>query len=107
MSGPAGTHSACVADRRGHRISRPRRWSSAMASEALVAEVGHEEQSPTSRLRSRGYVAVVVLAIIAATILAFLAKNVPYFPFDVPVTKSIQSLEIPGLEAFFQGVAWV
>jgi undecaprenyl-diphosphatase len=78
-----------------------------MASEALVAEVGHEQRQPDTRLRSWRFLVVVFLATVAASALAFLAKSIPYFPFDVEVTRSIQSLSIPGLEPFFRAVAWV
>jgi len=78
-----------------------------MASEALVAEVGHEQRQPDTRLRSWRFLVIVFLATVAASALAFLAKSVPYFPFDVEMTRSIQSLSIPGLETLLRAVAWV
>jgi membrane-associated phospholipid phosphatase len=78
-----------------------------MAFEALVEGVGHERQAPTSRLRSWRYQILVLISIVAAAVLAALAKTVPYFPFDLEVTLAIQSLSIPGMETFFRAVAWV
>lgn len=78
-----------------------------MATESLVAGVTHEQHHRTSRLRSWHYQVLLVFGIVAAGALAFLARNIPYFQFDVELTRAIQALSIPGLEMLFQAVAWV
>src|SRR3954454_7117352 len=61
----------------------------------------------------RGYRAEVVawIALIAAivgfAVLAMLARSTPYFWFDVPLTRAIQSVDWPPLRLFLEGISWL
>ena len=50
---------------------------------------------------------VVVLAIIGFTALAVVAHTTPYFRFDLPIARAIQSIEWPPLVAFLSAVSWI
>ena len=78
-----------------------------MATNSLFARVTHEQGHRTSLIRSRRYQMLLLAGIIVAGILAYLARSVAYFPIDVELTRAIQALSIPGLESFFNAVAWV
>jgi undecaprenyl-diphosphatase len=48
-----------------------------------------------------------VIAVLAFAVLALLARTTPYFWFDVPIERAIQSLDWPPLRSFLLGVSWL
>ena len=78
-----------------------------MATESLVADARHEVGHRSSLLRSWQYQILLLVGIVVAGVLAYLARTIAYFPLDVELTRAIQALTIPGLETLFQAVAWV
>lgn len=53
-----------------------------------------QDEKPAPRYRARVFQALVIVAAVAFAILFVLARNAPYFAFDVPLSHAIQ--EIPG-----------
>lgn len=78
-----------------------------MSGGTLVHQAHHEVTHRASRLRSWRFEVGLLAAIAIAGLLAWMARTVAYFPMDVELTRSIQSLEYPWLEALLDAVAWL
>lgn len=58
-----------------------------------------EKQSPKAVKKSSNRIQNLLVALMFAfAVLAVLAKNIPYFPFDLLITRSIQQITLPGFK---------
>jgi undecaprenyl-diphosphatase len=80
--------------------------SKVMASAKPVAD-GISREHRARHLRAYKVEVALVLGIIAFAILAVTAWMVPYFRFDVPVIRAIQSINSPLLDTFTYAVNWI
>lgn len=55
--------------------------------------------------RRAGYI-FIVLATIALVVLSFAAHQTPYWPVDLAAARAVQSVQVPGYDAFMQAVSW-
>jgi undecaprenyl-diphosphatase len=70
---------------------------------ATAISTAHRER----HLRAYRVEVVLILGLIAFAVLAFTATAVPYFAFDVPVTRALQSIQWPPFETFLSAVNWI
>lgn len=63
--------------------------------------------SRTWWLRGWQYQLAVLVAIVLAGVLTYVARAVPYFPIDVQITRAIQSITSPRVVGFLEGVGWI
>src|SRR5262245_30196173 len=58
-------------------------------------------------LRGWSFQIAVLLAILLAGLLAYLARTVLYFPIDVRITEYLQSVPPPAVVRFLDWVSWI
>lgn len=49
---------------------------------------------------------LIILAAIALAVLAFAAHSIPYFDFDLAITRAVQSIHAPWFDTFMPAVGW-
>ena len=75
--------------------------------EEAVKGARHEITHRASRARSWRFEVGLIVAIVLAALLTWVARTVAYFPIDVELTRDLQAIEHPWLAAFLRGVAWI
>jgi membrane-associated phospholipid phosphatase len=78
-----------------------------MDAEAIATRAQHEATHVASRARSWRFEVGLLVAIFLAGLLTWLARTVAYFPLDVELTRAVQSIQSPWIEALFHAVAWI
>jgi undecaprenyl-diphosphatase len=68
---------------------------------------GLSREHRARHLRAYQVEVALVIGIIAFAVLALTAWMVPYFAFDLPVIRAIQSIDWPPLQAFATAVNWI
>jgi undecaprenyl-diphosphatase len=76
-------------------------------TDTLAGQAHHEVTHRSSQLRSWRFEIGLIVAIILAGLLAWVARTVAYFPLDVELTRTIQAIQAPWLETFLHGIAWI
>jgi membrane-associated phospholipid phosphatase len=78
-----------------------------MDGEAIAARAQHEAAHVASRARSWRFEVGLLVAIVLACLLTWLARTVAYLPLDVELTRAVQSIQSPWIETLFDAVAWI
>jgi undecaprenyl-diphosphatase len=61
---------------------------------------------PVRRWRARLFQGGLLAALALFTALAVLSYSTAYFPFDLAITRGLQSLDSPWMEAFMRAISW-
>lgn len=72
-----------------------------------VERARHEITHRTSQMRSWRFEVGLLIVIGLAGLLTWLARTIAYFPLDVELTRDLQAIQNPWLEAFLRAVAWI
>jgi membrane-associated phospholipid phosphatase len=72
-----------------------------------VERASHEITHRTSQMRSWRFEVGLLIVIGLAGLLTWLARTIAYFPLDVELTRDLQAIQNPWLEAFLRAVAWI
>jgi undecaprenyl-diphosphatase len=72
-----------------------------------VEEARHEITHRASRVRSWRFEVVLLVLIVMAAVLTWLAWTVAYFPLDVELTRNLQAIDSPWLESFLSAIGWI
>jgi undecaprenyl-diphosphatase len=75
--------------------------------ESTAGEVYDESATHPSRLRAWRFEVGLLVAILMAVVLAWVARSAGDFPLDVPITRAIQGIDQPWLTTLLHGVAWI
>jgi undecaprenyl-diphosphatase len=75
--------------------------------DSIEHQAEQEMRHPASLLRSWRFELGLLILVILAGALTWVARTVAYFPVDVRLTRALQSIENPWLETLFHGVAWI
>ncbi len=78
-----------------------------MDSTQVAGEAYHELSHRTSKLRAWRFEIALLFGIVLAGVLAAICRSVGYFTLDVEITRAIQGLQAPGLDAFLHAVSWI
>lgn len=75
--------------------------------EEAVSAARHEITRRTSQVRSWRFEVGLLVAIVLAALLTWLARTVAYFPLDVELTRDLQAINNPWLETVLRAVGWI
>ena len=78
-----------------------------MDAESIATRAQHEAAHVASRARSWRFEVGLLVAIVLAGLLTWLARTVAYFSLDVALARVVQSIQSPWIEALFHAVAWI
>lgn len=84
----------------------------ASPSAAPIKKIEETTQSVTvsprvSQFRARIVQGYIIGAVVIFTILAVLARSIPYFAWDLRITKMFQSIRFPPLQFLMEAVSWI
>ncbi|MEP6985764.1 MAG: hypothetical protein ABI970_09210, partial [Chloroflexota bacterium] len=72
-----------------------------------IAEAKAIAPKPARHYRAWVFQGYLVVAVIAFVILAFLAKTVAYFTFDVTITRALQTFHAGWFDALMYSLSWI
>jgi membrane-associated phospholipid phosphatase len=75
--------------------------------ESIAGEVFDESATRPSRLRAWRFEVGLVVVILMAAMLAWMARSAGDFPLDVRITRAIQSIDHAWIVTLLHGVAWI